>query len=130
ENHVGGRGVVLVFSGSRTPAAIPGKAKVLTRTGDAIQFARGLFVAHAIDLIVVGPERLVFRIEIHADRIAQSDSVDLAVLAVAIHTDDSTDAKLAVEVEFLLGRHIVGLAQLDIELVVRAYPADPRGVII
>src|ERR1700686_1257840 len=30
ENHVGGRGIVLVFSGTRTTAAIPRKAEILT----------------------------------------------------------------------------------------------------
>src|SRR6202163_265253 len=59
ENHIGGRGIVLVFNGARTTAAVPGKTEILTGTGDAVHFARGLLVAHAIDLIVVGPERLV-----------------------------------------------------------------------
>src|SRR6266576_1912750 len=82
ENHIGGRGIVLVFDGARGTAAIPRKAEILTSIGDAVYFARGLVVAHAIDLIVVGPERLVLRVEVHADRVAQSNRIDLAVLAV------------------------------------------------
>src|ERR1700732_4181620 len=96
ENHIGGWGVVLVVNGTDTTAAIPGKAEIQTGIGNAVHFARGLLVAHAIDLIVVGPERLVLGIEIHANRIAQSNRINLAVLAVTVYADDTADAEFAV----------------------------------
>src|ERR1700738_5029480 len=109
ENHIGGGGVVLVFNGACTTAAIPGKAEILTGIGDAVHFARGLLVAHAIDLIVVGPERLVLGVEVHADRVAQSNRIDLTVLAVTVHADDPAHANLAVKIKLLFRWHVVGL---------------------
>src|ERR1700720_1035802 len=97
KNHVGRRGIVLVFNRARTTAAIPGEPEILTGIGDAVQFPRGLIVAHAIDLIVVGPERLVLWMEVHADRVAQSNRIDLAVLAITVHAYDPADAELAVQ---------------------------------
>src|SRR3981189_3085592 len=109
ENHIGGRGIVLVFDGARSTAAIPRKTEILTSIGDAVYFTRGLVVAHAIDLIVVGPERLVLRVEVHADWVAQSNRIDLAIFAVTVHADDPADAELAVHIELLFCRHVVGL---------------------
>src|ERR1700682_1521932 len=109
ECSIAGRGIVLVLNAGRTTAAIPRKAEILTGIGDAVHFARGLLVAHAIDLIVVGPERLVLRVEVHTDRVAQSNRIDLAVLPVTIHADDPAHANLAVKVKLLFGRHVVGL---------------------
>src|SRR6202158_538195 len=109
ESYIGGRGIVLVFNGARTTAAIPGKAEILTGIGDAVHFARGLLVAHAIDLIVVGPERLVLGVEVHADRVAQSNRIDLTVLAVTVHADDPAHPNLAVKVKLLFRWHVVGL---------------------
>src|SRR3954466_16194470 len=91
-NHIGGRGIVLVFNGARATAAIPRKAEILTGIGDAVNFSGGLLVAHAIDLIVVGPERLVLGVEVHADGVAQSNCIDLAVLAITVHADDPAHA--------------------------------------
>src|SRR5712671_7323150 len=107
EDHIGGRGIVLVFDGARTTAAIPGKTEILTGIGDAVHFARRLIVAHAIDLIVVGPQRLVLGVEVHADRVAQSNRIDLAVLAITIHADDPAHATLAVKVKLLFRWHVV-----------------------
>ena len=124
-------GVSFLYSLVRVrPPPYHGKPKSWPGAGDAIHLAGRNIVAHAVDLIVVGPERLVLRIEVHADRVAQSDRIDLAVLAVTVHADDSADAELAVGVELLLRRHVVGLPKLDIELVVRSHPAHPRGVIV
>src|SRR5258708_14043019 len=130
KHHIGRRGLVLVLNGPCPAAAIPREAEILAGIGDAIQFARGLLVAHAVNLIVVGPERLVLGVEVHADRIAQPDRIDFAVLAVAVHADDPAHPNLAVKVEFLLGGDVVGLAELNIELVVGTDPADTRGVVI
>src|SRR3954452_17958641 len=63
ENNVRRRGIGLVFVAAGPSAAIPRKAKILARAGDAIHFAGSLVVAHAVDLIVVGPERIVLWIE-------------------------------------------------------------------
>src|ERR1700730_8454147 len=101
ENHIGGRSIVLVFNGARTTAAIPGKAEILTGIGDAVHFARGLLVAHAVDLIVVGPERLVLGVEVDAYRVAQSNLIALAFLPVTFHANDPADAELAVHLELL-----------------------------
>ncbi len=110
EHDVGWRGIVLVLVGAYLAAAIPGEAEILTRLL-AMRFNSpgGVVIAHAVDLVVVGPERLVLQIEVHADRVAQSDRIDLAVLAIAIHADDAADAELAVQVELLLGRYVVRL---------------------
>ena len=67
EHHVGGRGIVLVLVGADLAAAIPGEAEILAHLVDTVQFAGRNVVTHAVDLIVVGPERLVLWIEIHAD---------------------------------------------------------------
>ena len=72
----------------------------------------------------------VLRIEIHADRVAQPDRIDFTVLAVPIHADDPADAKLAIQFIFLLGGHVVRLAELNIELVIRADPANAGGMIV
>src|ERR1700737_4421583 len=109
ENYIGGGGIVLVFYGARTTAAPPRKAEIQTGIGDAVHFAGGLLIAHAIDLIVVGPERLVLGVEVHADRVAQSNRIDLAVLAVTVHADDPADANLTVKVKLLFRWHVVGL---------------------
>src|ERR1700737_3307944 len=130
ENYIGGRSIFFVFKGAGTTAAIPGKAEIQTGIGDAVHFAGGLLVAHAIDLIVVGPERLVLGVEVHADRVAQSNRINLAVLAITIHADDPAHANLAVKVKLLFRGHVVGLTQLNIELVVRADPACARRVVI
>ncbi len=75
------------------------------------------------------PERLVLRIEVHADRIAHAGRIDLAVLAVLVHADDAAHADLPVELDLVLGRHVVGLAELDIELVVGPDAAFAGGVV-
>ena len=80
-------------------------------------------------MIVVGPERLVLWIEVHADWIAQPDCINLSILTVAIHANNAAHPYFAVQIELLLRRHIVRLAELDIELVVRSDPANARGVI-
>ena len=130
EHHVGGRGIVLVLVGADLAAAIPGEAEILAAAGDAIQLARRYFIAHAVDLVVVGPERLVLWIEVHADRVTQPDRVDFAILAVAVHADNAADAELAVQVELLLGRHVVRLPELNIELVVGTDAANAGSMIV
>ncbi len=52
----------------------------------------GLVVAHAVDLVVVGPELAGGRMEVHADRIAQAVGVDLALRPILVHADDAADA--------------------------------------
>ena len=71
EDDVGRRRLVLVLVGADVPAAVPREAEVLALLVDAVHLARRDVVAHAVDLIVVGPERLVLRVEVDADGIAQ-----------------------------------------------------------
>ena len=129
EDDVGRRRLVLELVGADMPAAVPREAEVHAVLVDAVHFAGRDVVAHAVDLIVVAPERLVLRVEVEALRIAQAECIDLAVLAVLIHADDAAHADLPVEFGLLLCRHIVGLAELDVELVVRPDAAFARGVV-
>ena len=129
EHDVGRRRLVLVFVGPRMSAAIPGEAEVLADLLDAVHLARRDVVAHAVNLVVVAPERLVLRVEVHAFRIAQAGRVDFAVRAILVHADDPAHADLLVEFDLVLRRHVVGLAELDIELVVRPHAAFARAVI-
>ena len=46
-----------------------------------------------------------------------------------VHADDAADAPLAVEVQLLRRRHVVGLAERDVELAVRPDVADAGGVV-
>ena len=59
--------------------------------GDAVELARGYIVAHAVDLVVVGPQLAGGRIEVKADRVTETDRIDFAVRAV-VHPDDAADA--------------------------------------
>ena len=72
EDHVGRRRLGLVLVGAGVPAAIPREAEVLADLVDAVHLAGRNVVAHAVDLVVVGPERLVLRVEVHAFRVAQT----------------------------------------------------------
>ena len=111
------------------PPPYQGKPKVLADLVDAVHLAGRDVVAHAVDLVVIAPQRLVLGIEVHADRIAQSGCIDLAVLAVLVHADDAAHADLGVELRFILWRHVVGLAELDVELVVGPDAAFARRVV-
>ena len=102
---------------------------MLPRPGDAVELARRGVVAEAVDLVVVGPQLAGHRMEIHADRIAMADRVDLLLAAVLVHADDAADPGLLVQLHLLLGLHVVRLAQLDVDFLVRADPAHPRGVV-
>jgi hypothetical protein len=55
---------------------------------------------------------------------------DLLVLAVLIHAHDAADTCAVVEIELLLGRHVEGLAEGDIDLSVGADTADAGGVVV
>jgi hypothetical protein len=95
-----------------------------------VQFAGRLIVAHTVDLVVGEPERLVLRAKIHAHRVADAPGVDLSVLAVAVHADDSASAPLLEAIELFGRRHVKRLAQCDVELVIRADTTSARGVVI
>src|ERR1700722_7743626 len=114
--------------GARGPPAVPWESKLLAGLVDAVHLARRDIVAHAVNLIVVGPQRLVLRVEVNTLRIPQAGCIDLAVLAVLVHAHNGAHADLLVEIRLLLCRHIVGLADLDIEFVVRPHTAYARGV--
>src|SRR5580693_9881175 len=66
EDHACGRRLVLVLVGAGMAAPVPWEAKVQADLVDAIHLARRNIVAHAVDLIVVAPERLVLGIEVEA----------------------------------------------------------------
>jgi hypothetical protein len=68
--------------------------------------------------------------EVHADRVAHPVGVDLAPGAVPVHADDPADPGLVVELRLFRREHVEGLAERDIELVVRPDAADPGGVVI
>src|SRR5690348_410853 len=116
EDHVGGRRLVLVFVGTGAASAVIRETEVLAGLDGAVELTRRNVVAHAVHLIVAEPERLVLRIEVHADRVADACRVDLAVLSVAIHPDDPADAPLLVEVGLLWRRYVERLAERDVEL--------------
>src|SRR6202034_3034535 len=65
-----------------------------------------------------------------AHRIADAPGVDLAVLAVAIHPDDAADPPFLESVELLRRRHVEGLPECNVELVVRPDAASPGRVIV
>src|SRR5215470_6649395 len=81
-------GASFLYSSVRATAAVPGESEILACLGGAVDLTGGLIVAHAIDLVVGEPQRLVFGVEVHAHRITDAIGIDLAVFAVAIHADD------------------------------------------
>ena len=84
--------------------------EVLASLGLTIQLAWWDIVAHAVDLVVSPPQLSSYRMEVLTDRVTYTVSVDLAVFAVAIHTDDATDACLFVKIHLGTWRHVVWLA--------------------
>src|ERR1700722_8594691 len=88
EDQVGRRRVGLEFVGAGVSAAVPWESKLLAGLVDAVHLAGRDIVAHAVNLVVVAPKRLVLRVEVQALWIAQTCRIDLAVLAVLIHADD------------------------------------------
>ena len=64
------------------------------------------------------------------DGVADAGSKDLLVLAVLIHADDAADARALVEVQLFFRRHVEGLAECDVELVVRPDAADAGRVVV
>ena len=122
--------LVLVFVGADFAAAVIWEAEVFAHFGDAVEFARRDVVAHAIDLVVVEPERLVLGVEIHAAAVADASDIGFAVLAVAVHADDAADTDLIVEVHFLRRKHVGRLAKRNVEFVVRSDAADACGVVV
>src|SRR6476620_12576438 len=113
ENDVCWRSIILVFDRARAPPSVPREPEVLSRCGNAVHLSRRLIVSHAINLIVVGPERLVLWIEVHADWIAQPDCINFSILTVAVHANNAAHPYFAVQIELLLRRHIIRLAELD-----------------
>ena len=65
-----------------------------------------------------------------ANRVAHAVGVDLAPAAVAVHADDAADPGLGVEVHLLRREDVEGLAERDVDLVVRPDGADPRRVVV
>src|SRR5580698_8111232 len=59
EDHVGRRRIVLELVGAGVSAAVPRESELLAGLVDAVHLAGGNIVAHAVNLIVVAPERLV-----------------------------------------------------------------------
>src|SRR5579883_1879719 len=92
EDDVGGRLLGLVLVSAGVAAAVPREAEILPGLDGAVELARRLVVAHAVDLVVGEPQGLVLGIEVEADRVANAVGVDFAVLAVPIHANDSADA--------------------------------------
>ena len=120
---------ILVFGGADRTAAIPREAEALAGARRMVQFARRDIVAHAVDLVVGEPEVAGPRIEILADGVPDAGREDLAVLAVAVDADDAADPVLHVLVGLLGRRNVEGLAERDVELVVRPDIADARRVV-
>ena len=88
-------------------------------------------VAHAVGLVVGEPEGAVLRVEVHADGVADAARVHLALRAVeGIHAHDAPDPDLVVEGQFLARRHVVRLAERDVEHSVLADAADARAVVV
>src|SRR6202000_1853840 len=88
-------------------------AEELARLRRAVDLALRNVVAHAVGLVVGEPERLVLRVEVHPDRIADAGRVDLAARAVLLHADDAADADLRVERELRTRGHVERLAERD-----------------
>src|SRR5580700_3613943 len=70
EDYAGRRGLALELVGPGMPTAVPREAEVEALLLHAVHPARRNVVPHAVDLIVVGPERLVLGVEVEADGIA------------------------------------------------------------
>ena len=121
--------IVLVLDRADRAAAVIGEAEILAHLRGAIEFARRLVVTHAVDLVVGEPQGLVGRIEVNAHRIADAGCIDLSVLAVLIHADDAADADALEQLQLLLRRHVEGLTESDVELVVRSDAADAGRVV-
>jgi hypothetical protein len=67
--------------------------------------------------------------EIHAHGVADAPREDIAPSAVLVQPDDPADALFVVEVPTVRGRHVVGLAQRDVEHSVGPDVADTRGMV-
>ena len=130
EHDVSRRCGVLVVVGTGVAAAIPGKAEVLASLGDAVEFARGNGVTHAVDLIVSEPQSLVLRVEVHAHRVAHAVGVNHTIRAIALHRNDAANANRAILVKLFLARHVEGLAQRNIQAVIGPDAADAGSVVV
>ena len=121
---------VLELVGAHVAAAVPREAEVPGPAAVmAVDLARRLVVAHAVDLVVGEPELAGLGVEVVADRVADAGGIDLAALAVLVHPDHAADADLLERLDELGRRHVVRLAERDVELAVRPDAADPRGVV-
>ena len=111
------------------PTAVPGETEVLTSLRGAVELARRNIVTHSVDLVVGEPQGLVLGVEVHPHRIAHATGEYLAVLAVAVHPDNAHHPDLVIQGNLFLGGHIERVTQCDVELVVRADPTGPGGVV-
>ena len=111
--------LILVFDGARMPAAIPREAEVLPYLGDVVHLSRGNIVTHAVDLVVIAPQRLVLRIEIHANWVPQLQinlqhkSADQGALADRTNSA-GTVAYLSPGISATLGKNIQAYAFVQV----------------
>ena len=122
--------LALVFVGANITASVPGMAKMLAHGGLAIDFSRWDVIAHAIDLIVRKPQVAGGGVKVLPYRVADTTCVDFTIAAILIYPDDPANAPFTERLQVLLGCNIVGLAQRDVELPVRANVADPGSVVV
>ncbi len=119
------------FVGDLGAAAVPRIAVMRPRRSQAVQLARRRIVAHAVGLVVGGPDRLVFRIHRDAHRIAHAAGVHLATAAVErIHADHAADAELLVQGDLFPRLHVIRLAERDVELAVVRDPAGAGAMVV
>ena len=95
-----------------------------------VQFAGRGFVAHAVNLVVGPPQAAILGVESQTRGIAQTVQDHLAVAAVTVEADNAADTGLHVQVLLLGWGHVEGLAQGDVDAVVRSDCASTRGVVV
>src|SRR5690606_26292717 len=75
------------------------------------------------------PEIAIGGVEVMTDRIADSSGIDFSSRAIPVHANDAADPQTIIHLVLFDRLDVVGLAQRNIELVVRPDPADASGVI-
>ena len=64
-----------------------------------------------------------------SDRVAHAAGEDFAVLAIPVHADDAANADVVIQGSLGRRRHVVGLAEGHVQLVVRPDRAGPGAVV-
>ena len=126
--------LVLVLVGPDFTAAVIRMAvpDIWPQPASLVQLARRGFVAHAVDLVIGEPERSIPGVERVTDRVPDADRDNFAFECAreTVEPDHAANAELVVKRVLVRTGHVEGLPQADIELVVGADRANPRGVVI